>query len=91
MASMIKATKITDEELNQVNELRREFQIIALEIGELTLIERNLKEELTKIQKDLDGFYSSYKKIQEKEKDLINKLESTYPDQAINFETGELS
>ena len=40
---MIKATKITEEELNQVNELRKEFQIIALEIGELTLIERNLK------------------------------------------------
>jgi hypothetical protein len=88
---MIKATKITDEELNQVNELRREFQIIALEIGELTLIERNLKEELKKVQEDMDNFYSSYKKIQEKEKDLINKLESTYPNQSINFETGELS
>jgi hypothetical protein len=91
MASMIKATKITDEELNQVNELRREFQIIALEIGELTLIERNLKEELKKVQEDMDNFYSSYKKIQEKEKDLINKLESIYPNQVINFETGELS
>ena len=88
---MIKATKITEEELNQVNELRKEFQIIALEIGELTLIERNLKEELIKVQKDMDDFYSSYKKIQEKEKDLINKLESTYPDQTVNFETGELS
>lgn len=87
---MIKATKITDEELNQVNELRREFQIVALELGELNLIERNLKEELVKIQEETDNFYSSYKKLQQKEKDLISTLGSTYPDQTINYETGEL-
>jgi hypothetical protein len=88
---MIKATKITDEELNQVNELRREYQIVALELGELNLIERNLKLELEKVQEDADNFYSSYLKLQEKEKDLIDKLKSTYPDSDINFETGELS
>lgn len=83
--------KITDEELNQVDGLRREFQMVALELGELNLIERNLKEELKKVQEDMDGYYSSYKKLQEKEKDLITKLESTYPGQTINYETGELS
>ena len=88
---MIKTTKITEEELNQVNELRREYQIVALEIGELNLIERNLKAELVKVQEDLDDFYSSYLKLQEKENDLIDKLKSTYPDNNINFETGELS
>jgi site-specific recombinase len=91
MASIIKTTKITEEELNQVNELRREYQIVALEIGELNLIERNLKAELVKVQEDLDDFYSSYLKLQEKENDLINNLKSTYPDSNINFETGELS
>jgi hypothetical protein len=88
---MIKATKITEEELNKVNELRREFQISALELGELNLIERNLKAELKKVQEDADNFYSSYKKLQEKEKELIDELKSTYPDQTINYETGELS
>jgi 3-methyladenine DNA glycosylase/8-oxoguanine DNA glycosylase len=88
---MIKATKITDEEFNQVNELRREYQIIALELGELNLIERNLKLELEKVQEDANDFYSSYLKLQEKEKDLIDKLNLTYSNQTINFETGELS
>lgn len=88
---MIKATKITDEELNQVNELRRDFQIVALELGELSLIERNLKEELKKVQEDADDYYSSYEKLKEKEKDLITTLELNYPNQTINFETGELS
>ena len=84
-------TKITDEELNQVNELRREYQIVALELGELNLIERNLKLELKKVQEDADDFYSSYLKLQEKEKNLIDKLKTAYPDVTINFETGELS
>jgi hypothetical protein len=88
---MIKATKITDEEFNQVNELRREYQIVTLELGELNLIERNLKSELEKVQEDADDFYSSYLKLQEKEKNLIDKLKLTYPNSDINFETGELS
>ena len=88
---MIKSTKITDEEFNQVNELRREYQIVALELGELNLIERNLKLELEKVQEDANDFYSSYLKLQDKEKDLIDKLNLTYSNHTINFETGELS
>jgi hypothetical protein len=91
MASMIKATKITDEEFNQVNELRRNFQIISLEIGELNIIERDLKAELTKVYEDIDDSYSSYKKLRDKESELIDKLKLTYPNMDVNFETGELS
>ena len=88
---MIKATKITDEEFNQVNELRRNFQIISLEIGELNIIERDLKAELTKVYEDIDDSYSSYKKLRDKESELIDKLKLTYPNMDVNFETGELS
>ena len=88
---MIKSTKITEEEFNQVNELRRNFQIISLEIGELNIIERDLKAELTKVYEDIDDSYSSYKKLRDKESELIDKLKLTYPNMDINFETGELS
>lgn len=88
---MIKATKITEEELDQINELRRDFQIMALEMGELNIIERDLKAELTKVQENINNSYSSYGKLRDKEKELITSLESNYPNQTINFETGELS
>jgi short-subunit dehydrogenase involved in D-alanine esterification of teichoic acids len=91
MASMIKPTKLTDEEFNKVNELQKEFQIIALQMGELHIIERNLEEELDKVKTELKNFYLSYKKVQEKEKELVNTLELNYPGVNINFETGELS
>jgi hypothetical protein len=91
MASMIKPTQLKEEEFNKVNELQKEFQIIALQMGELHIIERNLEEELDKVKTELKNFYLSYKKIQEKEKELVSTLESNYPGVNINFETGELS
>jgi chromosome segregation ATPase len=91
MASMIKATKITDEEFNEVKKLQQDFQLITYQIGELSVIEHDLQNQIDSIKTELKNFYSSLKTLQEKEKDLIDKLNQTYPDVTINFETGELS
>jgi hypothetical protein len=34
---MIKATKITDEELQEVQQLQKDFQIVTYQIGELSI------------------------------------------------------
>jgi uncharacterized coiled-coil DUF342 family protein len=91
MAHMIKATKITDEELAEVKQLQQDFLTLTYQIGELSVIEHNLQNQIDDIKTELKNFYSSLKTLQEKEKELINNLESTYPDVSINFETGELS
>jgi len=91
MASMIKPTKLKDEELNEVQKLQEDFQLITYQIGELSVIEHDLQNEIDNIKTELKNFYSSLKTLQEKEKELINSLESAYPDVNINFETGELS
>ena len=88
---MIKATKITEDELNKVKQLQQDFQILTYQIGELSVIEHNLQNQIDNIKTELKNFYSSLKTLQEKEKELINNLESAYPDVNINFETGELS
>ena len=88
---MIKATKITDEELKEVKQLQQDFQVLTYQIGELSVIEHDLQNQIDNIKTELKNFYSSLKTLQEKEKELINNLESTYPDVSINFETGELS
>lgn len=88
---MIKATKITDEEFNEVKKLQQDFQLITYQIGELSVIEHDLQNQIDSIKTELKNFYSSLKTLQEKEKDLIDKLNQTYPDVTINFETGELS
>ena len=88
---MIKATKITDEELQQVKELRQNFNLVTFEFGELSLTRNLLQKEITKLDGDIENYVSTYKTLQDKEKTLLDKLQTAYPDQTINFETGELS
>lgn len=84
-------TKITDEELQEVRQLQQDFQTITFQIGELSIIEHNLQNQLDDIKTELKNFYSSLKTLQQKETDLLDKLKTAYPDVIINFETGELS
>jgi hypothetical protein len=88
---MIKETKITDEELAEVRQLQQDFQVNTYQIGELSIIKRNIENQLKEINTELDNQYSTTGKLQEKEKELIDKLKTSYPDVSINLETGELS
>jgi len=91
MGKMIKPTKLTDEELQKIKSLQEEFQLVTFQLGELHIIEFNLSNQLKEINKEITNFRSTYTSLQEKEKELLAELKSTYPDVNINFETGELS
>jgi hypothetical protein len=88
---MIKATKITEEELAEVKQLQQDFNIITFQIGELSIQRELAQKQLRKITEEFMSFVSSFEKIQEKETELINRLKAAYPDQVIDLETGELS
>ena len=88
---MIKATKLTDEEFAEIKQLQQDFQVNTYQIGELNVIKRNIENQLKEINTELDNQYSTIGKLSEKEKELIDKLKSLYPDASINLETGELS
>lgn len=88
---MIKATKITDEELAEVKKLQQDFQVLTYQIGELSVIEYNLQNQIDSVKTELKNFYSSLKTLQDKEKELIDKLNLSYPNMDVNPETGELS
>jgi hypothetical protein len=88
---MIKATKITEKELAEVKQLQQDFNIITFQIGELSIQRELTQKQMRKISDELNSFISSFEKIQEKEVELIDRLKSTYPEAAIDLETGELS
>ncbi len=88
---MIKATKITDEELAEVKQLQQDFQILTYQIGEISLQRELAQKQLKKLDNEFNNFISSFEKLQEKEEELINKLNTTYPNASIDLETGELS
>ena len=88
---MIKATKITDEELAEVTELQKDFQLLTYQIGEISLQREIIQKQLLKSNEEFNNSISSFEKLRIKEEELINKLTTNYPDSNINFETGELS
>jgi chromosome segregation ATPase len=88
---MIKATKLTEEELAEVKQLQQDFQILTYQIGEISLQRELAQKQLKKLDDEFNNFISSFEKLQEKEEELINKLNTTYPNASIDLETGELS
>ena len=88
---MIKATKITEEELAEVKQLQQDFNIITFQIGELSIQRELAQRQLRKITEEFNSFVSSFEKIQLKETELIDRLKNAYPEQIIDLETGELS
>jgi predicted RNase H-like nuclease (RuvC/YqgF family) len=88
---MIKPSKITDEELQEIKELQKQYQQLTFQVGELHLIKRNLQEQLKNIDTEIENQYSTGLKLAETEKELIEKLKETYSEANINLETGEIS
>lgn len=88
---MIKTTKITDEELAEVKQLQQDFQILTYQIGEISLQRELAQKQVKKLDGEFNNFMSSFEKLQGKEEELINKLNTTYPNTNIDLETGELS
>jgi hypothetical protein len=64
---MIKATKITEEELAEVKQLQQDFNIITFQIGELSIQRELAQKQLRKITEEFMSFVSSFEKIQIKE------------------------
>jgi predicted transcriptional regulator len=88
---MIKATKITEEELAEVKQLQQDFNIITFQIGELSIQRELAQKQMRKINEEFNNFVTSFDKIQLKETELIDRLKNAYPEQIIDLETGELS
>ena len=88
---MIKATKITDEELAEIKQLQQDSQVLTYQIGELSLQRELIQKQVKKLDDEFNNFISSFEKLQEKETELVEKLKTQYPDKSINLETGELS
>jgi hypothetical protein len=88
---MTNPSKITDEELQEIKDLRQNFSLITFEFGELSLTRKLLQQELDKLDKDIDNYISTYRTLQVKEKELVEKLKETYSEANINLETGEIS
>lgn len=75
--------KLTEEELQQVREVKQEYNNLAASIGDIDLRIADLEEAKNNI-------LSTRKEVFEKEKELAKKLQDKYGAGVINIETGEI-
>jgi len=81
--SIIKKS-LTEEELQSVKNIKREYTNLALALGELELQKSNIEKEKLR-------FLDIQSQLIEKETDLVKILQDKYGTGSINIETGEIS
>lgn len=79
----IKKTKITEEELKELENFQQTINTITFQLGQLSLRKLNLESE----ENNLKNQYSS---LLQTEKKLGDKLKEKYGDSQIDLKTGEL-
>ena len=76
--------KLTTEELQQIRDLKQEYNSLTVTLGEVVLQKANIEDEYNRL---LD----SRKEIYNKEQVLAKQLQDKYGEGSINLETGEVS
>lgn len=79
----IKKTKITEEELKELENFQQTINTITFQLGQLSLRKLNLESE----ENNLKNRYSN---LLQTEKELGDRLKEKYGDSQIDLKTGEL-
>jgi hypothetical protein len=85
---MSEGTKITDEELSSVKNLREEIVGVISNVGQLKLTHDLMEEDLATVKSRLTEQSSKYKELLTKEKQLIDELLQKYGMGSLDVETG---
>jgi hypothetical protein len=81
---MSEVKKLSEEELQQIKEIKQEYTNLALSLGELELQKANL-------EKDKLRFLNYQDQLGNKETELAKQLTEKYGNGSINIETGEIT
>jgi pyridoxal biosynthesis lyase PdxS len=84
-------TKISDDDLKEINDLRLKINKSIGEAGQATLQVRLLQEEIAKLEKKISDESVTFQKLIEEEQQLVKRLSEKYGTGSIDFETGEFT
>ena len=80
----IKQTKVTEEELKEIEEFQQKINVVTYQLGQLTLKKLNLKKEEEVVN-------AQYEQLLLQEKELGDKLQEKYGIAQIDLKTGEIT
>ena len=84
-------TKISDDDLKEINDLRLKINKSIGEAGQATLQVKLLQEEIAKLEKKISDESVTFQKLIEEEQQLVKRLSEKYGTGSIDFETGEFT
>jgi len=79
----IKQTKVTEEELKELENFQQNINIITYQLGQLALRKLNL-------EKEEEDVRLQYEQVLLQEKELGNRLKEKYGSAQIDLKTGEI-
>jgi len=80
----IQQTKVTKEELKELENFQQNISVITYQLGQLTLRKLNINEEE-------DVLKTKYKQLLLEEKEIGEKLKEKYGDASIDLKTGVIT
>ena len=80
----IKQTKVTNEELKELENFQKNINVITYQLGQLTLQKLNLKKEEEIVN-------AQYEQLLLKEKEIGDKLQEKYGTAEIDLKTGKIT
>lgn len=83
--------KVSEADLLEIQSLKESLSEIIYSIGELTINKFLLSSQLQEIETLIDKETENFKKFQENERVLYEKLQQNYGTGSINIETGEIA
>lgn len=81
--------KITPEELEKINSLRREIATNVENIGRFNIKKHFLVKDLESVDLEIFNLYQKSEDLDKQEKDIIDEIVGKYGEGQLNFETGE--
>ena len=84
-------SKITQEELNEINELRSKLSSVVGEVGRITLQKNVLQEDIKLLETKVVEHTARFQELLGEEEKLVKRLSEKYGTGSIDFETGEFT
>ena len=86
---MSETKKFTPEELQQLSDLRKQYEAKILEFGQLELEVMLTEQHVEELKKAKIQLQQSYKDLQEQERNLLETLNMKYGSGTVDVATGE--
>lgn len=83
--------QLTQEELQSIKDLQTRYNQTAFEVGNIEIQLSTYKKYITSLEEEKSNLFKDIASIEEKEKELTNKLVNKYGSGNINPETGEIT